>query len=53
MTVKPHPMAAGPGTREWRVQDAVDARGGTDTVKGHNGAKSVNGSRRLAGSSTG
>jgi hypothetical protein len=34
------------GTWEWRgLQDAVDARGGSNTVKGHKGAKSVNGSQ--------
>ena len=34
------------GRGEWRpLQDAVGARGGRHTVNGHNGAKSVNGSR--------
>ncbi len=34
------------GRGEWRpLQDAVGARGDRHTVNGHNGAKSVNGSR--------
>ena len=34
-------------------QDAVDARGGTDTVKGHNVRSQSTGHEVLAGSSTG